>query len=49
MVAAARVVEEHTCVLWMLIATGTPFVKDGPTGMDQHRASVLPDTHKPRA
>ena len=37
MVAAARVVEEHTCMLWMVIATGVPFVKDGPTRVDEHR------------
>src|SRR4029450_13552838 len=48
MVAAERVVEEHTCMLWLVIATGTSFVKEGPTGADQQSSSVLPATQKPR-
>ena len=34
-------------LLWMLIATGGPFVKDGPTGVDQERFAVLPDAKRP--
>jgi hypothetical protein len=33
----------------MEIAMGTRFVKDGPSGAEQQRSSVPPDTHKPRA
>src|SRR2546430_1895746 len=38
----------RACYGWV-IATGVPFVKEGPTGADQQRSSVLPATHKPRA